>query len=67
MVFRVDVVRERLIASLRDTDLSLVDPLPALRAAAPLRRLYPAHTDGHPNGDGYAVIATVVNEALFRP
>jgi hypothetical protein len=49
-------------------DISYVDVLPDLRRAVPTRPYF-ANTDGHPNADGYVVIAKAVNRFLsgFNP
>jgi hypothetical protein len=57
-------VRETLVRHLQARRLDWVDPLPALRAALPEERIYPANADGHPNGEGYRVIARAVLQGL---
>jgi hypothetical protein len=55
-----EAVRGKMIAFLEARGLEFIDPLPALREAAARERIYPDNADGHPNGEGYRVIAGVV-------
>jgi lysophospholipase L1-like esterase len=43
-----------------------VDLLPALKKAVPVKTIYPQSEDGHPNADGYEVIAGALLEGLTR-
>lgn len=55
-----EAVRRQMVAFLQERGLEVVDPLPALREAAARDRIYPGNADGHPNGEGYRVIAGAV-------
>lgn len=44
--------------------LAYVDPLSALRAGVKVEQLYLRNQDGHPNGNGYRVIAEAVADRL---
>jgi hypothetical protein len=50
---------ESLTATISSLGPEPIDPLEDLRSAARLEPIYPA-TDGHPNGDGYEIIARSV-------
>jgi lysophospholipase L1-like esterase len=41
-----------------------VDLEKPMRKAAAFKAIYPANADGHPNSDGYAVIAQAVATAI---
>ncbi|HME73429.1 MAG TPA: hypothetical protein VKM54_26740 [Myxococcota bacterium] len=58
-----DTARDRLVGFLRANGIESVDLLPALEAEVEQRDLYPL-VDGHPNRDGYRVIAEVINQYL---
>lgn len=64
LVAQEEAVREALIDHFWSRGIEWVDPLPALRRAVGERRLYPANADGHPNGEGYRVIASAVRDEL---
>jgi len=46
--------------------ISYVDILPALEKAVRMKTIYPQSEDGHPNAEGYEVIATAIEERLAR-
>jgi lysophospholipase L1-like esterase len=47
-------------------DISYVDVLPDLRRAVTTKPIYPQSDDGHPNADGYRVIAAAIQKSLAR-
>lgn len=57
-------VRDTVLAFLAAHDIARVDPLPKLREAVAELQLYPGNFDGHPNGNGYRVIAAEVERYL---
>ena len=60
-----DRIRAHLVAWMRDRSIPLVDALPALEAAARQDEpLFPQNADGHFLAPGYAVIASLVADAL---
>jgi hypothetical protein len=58
-----DVVRETIVSFLRQQQIEVVDPLPALSLEVAKQDLYPL-TEGHPNGAGYRVIAESIASYL---
>jgi hypothetical protein len=48
-----------------DRRIPYVDVLPALKAAVGTKALYPANHDGHPNAEGYGIIADAVHKGLI--
>jgi lysophospholipase L1-like esterase len=57
--------RSELTGILERNNIDLVDLLPELEAKVEKRDLYPL-TDGHPNKDGYRVIAETISQYLNR-
>jgi hypothetical protein len=57
------VARDAISNFLRAHKFEIIDLLPSLEAEALKRDIYPA-TDGHPNKDGYRLIAEVINRHL---
>lgn len=45
---------------LEEHNIPYIDTLPALQSQAELIQLYPTNLDGHPNHNGYRVIAETV-------
>lgn len=43
-----------------------IDLLPALQQAVPVKRIYPQSEDGHPNKEGYEVIAKAIQRLLVN-
>jgi lysophospholipase L1-like esterase len=56
-------INQRMRKYFAERNISYVDVLPDLRRAVP-KHPYFANTDGHPNADGYEVIANSVNRFL---
>src|SRR5262249_11867477 len=61
-----NTARAWLAGFLREHHIENVDLLPALEAEVEEHDLFPP-TDGHPNKDGYRVIAETVNRYLNSP
>jgi hypothetical protein len=61
-----DTARAWLAGILREHDIEIVNLLPALEAEVDEHDLFPL-TDGHPNKDGYRVIAETINRYLNSP
>ncbi len=57
-------VREAIVGHLSARGIEWVDPLAELRQVAREKRIYPANRDGHPNSEGYRVIAGAVLRSL---
>lgn len=53
-------VREAFASGLATRAIAWVDVLPALQRATLEKTTYPSNDDGHPNGAGYAAIATAI-------
>jgi len=60
-----DAARSELIGFLERNNIDHVDLLPELETKVEKQELYPL-TDGHPNKDGYRVIAEPINQYLNR-
>jgi len=58
-----DTVREAITSFLRQQQIEVVDPLPALTLEVANQDLYPV-TEGHPNSTGYRVIAASIARYL---
>lgn len=56
-------IRTALFRFFEENDIAYVDTLPPLRAGVRESALYP-DADGHPNGDGYAVIADAIARGI---
>lgn len=59
-----DRARAALLSFLVERGIEVVDLLPALRAVAGEARIYPLHTEGHPNLHGYRLIAETLSSHL---
>ena len=57
-------VRKHMIAFFEQEKIQFIDPLPAMQRAARSLALYPANSDGHPNSQGYNVLAQIIYEAI---
>jgi hypothetical protein len=62
-VYQEDAARNELAGFLKKNNIDLVNLLPELEARVDKGDLYPL-TDGHPNKDGYRVIAETINYYL---
>jgi hypothetical protein len=60
------LAREATFRFLRESGITYVDALPALRRSVADRLYARTATDMHPNGNGYRVIAEAVHEALGK-
>lgn len=65
-VHQEDTARDVLFGFLRQNNIEVVDLLPELEAGVDERDPYP-RADGHPNKDGYRIIAETVNHYLNNP
>lgn len=61
----LDDIRTTLLYFLEDSKIPFIDLLPALRTAGSKNQIYPPH-DGHPNGEGYEIIANELSAFLKR-
>ena len=59
-----DRARATITSFLVERGAEVVDTVPALQAVAGEARIYPHHTEGHPNEEGYRVIAEAVARHL---
>ena len=57
-------VKTRLEVFFKEHQIEYVDPLPELRKAAEDQQIYPVNDDGHPNKNGYHIIAQAVANHL---
>jgi hypothetical protein len=60
--------RNRITLELQQSNLAIIDPLPAMKKAIASGNyyLYPSSADGHPNRFGYEIIAQAVTEQVIK-